>query len=197
MAQPASNMPAMTEHTGAHSPTRFFAPMAIILGIPLLFAAIYFYTSPVVLMTGGEQGIFKCGSPSSPNTDAKNVCAVPEEDAQKKAMYAGASGIVLVGLGAAWLLLPGRRDEDEWDERDRRRRDDDWDERDRRRRDDVDEDHDDVAEDDSPRQEHLDPSESRSARHRGRPVRSDERPSRRRPPRDRRSDDDWASDGWR
>ena len=42
--------------------------LAIILGIPLIFAAIFFYTSPVTLVTGGDQGIFKCGAPSSPRS---------------------------------------------------------------------------------------------------------------------------------
>lgn len=129
----------MTDHTEATSPTRRFAPLAIIVAIPLLFAAIFFYTSPVVLETGGEQGIFKCGSPSSPNSDAKNVCSQPEKVERNKAIYSGLSGVALLGLGAVWLLR-GQRHDDEWDEDDepRRRRGDDidlrGDDRDRDRR---------------------------------------------------------------
>lgn len=105
----------MTDHTEATSPTRRFAPLAIIVAIPLLFAAIFFYTSPVILETGGEQGIFKCGSPSSPNSDAKNVCAQPEKVERNKAIYSGLSGVALLGLGAVWMLR-GQRHDDEWDE---------------------------------------------------------------------------------
>lgn len=121
MTQPVGNMRLMTDHTGATSPTRQFAPLAIILGLPLLFAAIFFYTSPVVLETGGEQGIFKCGSPSSPNSDAKNVCGVPEKAQRLQAVYSGLSGVALVGLGSVWLFRGGHRDEDEWDEDEPRR----------------------------------------------------------------------------
>lgn len=116
----------MTEHSEATSPTRQFAPLAIIAAIPLLFAAVFFYTSPVVLETGGEQGIFKCGSPSSPNSDAKNVCAQPEKVERNKAIYSGLTGAGLLGLGAVWMLRGQRRDE--WDEDEdgpRRWRDDD------------------------------------------------------------------------
>lgn len=185
MTQLVGNMTAMTENTEASSPTRQFAPLAIILGIPLIFAAIFFYTSPVILVTGGEQGIFKCGAPSSPNTDADNVCAQPEKAARNKAIYSGLSGAGLVGLGAVWLLRGQRRDDDdEWDdERPRRRSDDidlraDADTRSRRRDD----------------KEDLDADEPRASR------RDEARRSRRDDDLDSRSlrrDDDWSSDGWR
>lgn len=210
MTQLVGNMTAMTDHTEASSPTRQFAPLAIILGIPLIFAAIFFYTSPVTLVTGGDQGIFKCGSPSSPNTDADNVCAQPEKTERNKAIYSGLSGVGLVGLGAVWLLRgQSRDDDDEWDdERPRpRRRSDDIDLRSdaetrrggdeplrgarRDRRDDADsrssrrEDKDDLD---------LDADEPRASR------RDEVRRSRRDDDldsRSRRRDDDWSSDGWR
>ncbi|QNF92906.1 hypothetical protein [Janibacter sp. YB324] len=197
----------MTEHTEASSPTRQFAPLAIILGIPLIFAAIFFYTTPVTLVTGGDQGIFKCGSPSSPNSDADNVCAQPEKTERNKAIYSGLSGAGLVALGSVWLLRGQRRDDDEWDdERPRRRSDEidlrtDADERrggdeplrgarrerradadSRSRRRDEDEDLDLDA--DEPRAPRRD--EARRSR------RDDDLDSR-----SRRRDDDWSSDGWR
>ncbi|WP_435198673.1 hypothetical protein [Janibacter sp. GS2] len=201
----------MTEHTEAISPTRKFAPLAIILAIPLLFAAVFFYTSPVVLETGGDQGIFKCGSPSSPNTKAENVCQVPEKVERNKAMYSGLSGVTLLGLGAMWLLRGQRDDEDELDEDGRRARDIDLrEDREERGR--------------GPRGSlrGVDPDRGRS---RGRatdgdpevgtpddvevaPTRSSRRGAggRRAVLRDddfadpaprRRTDDDWSSDGWR
>ncbi len=116
MSQPVGNMRGMTDHVGAPSPTRQFAPLAIMLSIPLLFAAIFFYTSPVVLETGGQQGIFKCGSPSSPNGDAKNICSEPERIERNKALYSGLSGATLLGLGAVWLLRGHSRDDEDWDD---------------------------------------------------------------------------------
>lgn len=212
----------MTDHTEATSPTRQFAPLAIIVAIPLLFAAVFFYTSPVVLETGGEQGIFKCGSPSSPNSDAKNVCAQPEKVQRNQAIYSGLSGVGLVGLGAVWLLRGQRRDE--WDEDDdgpRRRRDDDEDGPRRRRDGDLrgdrergrgdslrgapaperrarrDDDLDAEPERRSRRDDDLDaePEETRSSRRSRRSVLRDDDFAA--PPARRRSDDDWSSDGWR
>ena len=210
MTQLVGNMTAMTDHTEATSPTRQFAPLAIILGIPLIFAAIFFYTSPVTLVTGGDQGIFKCGSPSSPNSDADNVCAQPEKTARNKAIYSGLSGVALVGLGAGWLLRGQRRDdEDEWDDdRPRGRRGDDIDLRSddgdcrrgegqlrgaRRERREVDEDGDTTH---TRAERDLDLDDSRSLR------REDVRRSRRDDDldldsRSRLRDDDWSSDGWR
>ena len=208
MTQLVGNMTAMTEHTEASSPTRQFAPLAIILGIPLIFAAIFFYTSPVTLVTGGDQGIFKCGSPSSPNSDADNVCAQPEKAARNKAIYSGLSGAGLVGLGAVWLLRGQRRDDDdEWD-----------DERPRRRSDDIDlrADADERRGADEPlrgaRRERRADADSRSRRRDEdddldldadeprAPRRDEARRSRRDDDLDSRSlrrDDDWSSDGWR
>lgn len=202
----------MTDHTEATSPTRQFAPLAIIIAIPLLFAAVFFYTSPVVLETGGEQGIFKCGSPSSPNSDAKNVCAQPEKVERNKAIYSGLAGVGLLGLGAGWMLLGQRRDE--WDDDEdgpRRRRDDDIDlrgDRDRvrgeslrgapERRSRRDDDFDAEPERRSRRDDDLDPDpeETRSSRRSRRSVLRDDDfadpPARR-----RADDDDWSSDGWR
>ena len=205
----------MTDHTEATSPTRQFAPLAIIIAIPLLFAAVFFYTSPVVLETGGEQGIFKCGSPSSPNSDAKNVCAQPEKVERNKAIYSGLAGVGLLGLGAGWMLLGQRRDE--WDDDEdgpRRRRDDDIDlrgdrDRDRGRRESLrgaperrsrrdDDDFDAEPERRSRRDDDLDPDpeETRSSRRSRRSVLRDDDfadpPARR-----RADDDDWSSDGWR
>ncbi|NYF99597.1 hypothetical protein [Janibacter cremeus] len=204
----------MNEHTEATSTTRQIAPLAIILGIPLIFAAVFFYTSPVVLETGGQQGIFKCGSPSSPNTDAKNVCNDPETVARNKAIYSGLSGVSLVGLGAFWLLR-GRRDDEDWDDdRPRRRGHDDIDLRADTR--DRDEDLRDRGDDVPPTAERseglrgvdngrdravdddLDVADSRTARRRrgGRRsvLRDDDFAS---PAPRRRADDDWSSDGWR
>lgn len=182
----------MTDHTEATSTTRQIAPLAIILGIPLIFAAVFFYTTPVVLETGGQQGIFKCGSPSSPNTDAKNVCNDPETIARNKAIYSGLSGASLVGLGAVWLLR-GQRDDDDWD-------DDDDDRPRRRRHDDIDL-RADARERDTDlrdRDDDLAPEDSRSARRRagGRRsvLRDDDFAD---PGPRRRADDDWSSDGWR
>lgn len=205
MAQPVGNMRAMTDLAVAPSPTRHFAPLAIIAGIPLLFAAIFFYTSPVVLETGGPQGIFKCGSPSSPNTDAKNICSEPETVERNKALYSSLSGVSLIGLGAVWLLRGQRHEEDEWDEdavRPRRRGDDidlrgpvrDEPRGRSRVADDVEPD----VEPEAGRVEDADATQSRSARRapgkRRSVLRDDdfgEATSR------RRKDDDWASDGWR
>lgn len=198
----------MNDHTEATSTTRQIAPLAIILGIPLIFAAVFFYTSPVVLETGGAQGIFRCGSPSSPNTEAKNVCDDPETVARNKAIYSGLSGVSIVGLGALWLVR-GRREDDGWDDdedRPRGRRGADIDLRvDTRDRDDslrgverdrpesprtVDRDIEDDADVDMP--------ESRSTRRRagGRRsvLRDDDFAD---PAPRRRADDDWSSDGWR
>ncbi len=216
----------MTEHSEATSPTRQFAPLAIIVAIPLLFAAVFFYTSPVVLETGGEQGIFKCGSPSSPNSDAKNVCAQPEKVERNKAIYSGLTGAGLLGLGAVWMLRGQRRDE--WDDDEdapRRRRDDDIDlrgergrdrgdslrgapERRSRREDDLDaeaerrprreDDLDAEAERRPRRDDDLDaePEETRSSRRGRRSVLRDDDFAD--PPARRRGDDDdWSSDGWR
>lgn len=223
MDQPVGNMRAMTDHTEAPTPTRQFAPLAIILGIPLIFAAIFFYTTPVVLETGGEQGIFKCGSPSSPNTDAKNVCDRSETVERNKAIYSGLSGVALLGLGAVWMLR-GQRHEDDWDEEESpRRRGDDIDLRGddvrdrardregvrstasarRSRRDDddeplrgVDRDRARSADDGD-----VEDGESRASRRRTggrRSVLADDDfadPAPRAPR--RRADDDWSSDGWR
>lgn len=186
----------MTEHSEATSPTRQFAPLAIIAAIPLLFAAVFFYTSPVVLETGGEQGIFKCGSPSSPNSDAKNVCAQPEKVQRNQAIYSGLTGAGLLGLGAVWMLRGQRRDE--WDEDEdgpRRWRDDDElrGDRDRGRGDALRG----APERRSRRDDDLEsePEETRSSR-RGRRslLRDDDFAD---PPARRRGDDDWSSDGWR
>lgn len=217
MTRPVGNMRCMTDHTEATSPTRQFAPLAIIIGIPLIFAAIFFYTSPVVLETGGEQGIFKCGPPSSPNSDAKNVCAQPEKVERNKAIYSGLAGVGLLGLGAVWMLR-GQRHDDEWDEDSPRRgrgadidlRGDDRDPRgDRRsgsglrgvargRADErprsrpVDDDRQADADDD------LDVADSRSSRRssggRRSVLRDDDFAD---PDSPRRTDDDWSSDGWR
>ena len=206
----------MIDHTEATSPLRQIAPLAIILGIPLLFAALFFYTTPVVLETGGQQGIFKCGSPSSPNSEAENVCQESETIARNKAIYSGLSGVALVGLGAVWMVR-GQRREDEWDDEDapRRRRSDDIDlradtrERDRgdRGRDDslrgverdelrgVDRDVDDRGFD----ARHDDEIEdSRAARRRSGGRRSMLRDDDFADRGSRRGDeDDWSSDGWR
>ena len=215
----------MTDPIEPTSPTRQFAPLAILLGIPLVFAAIFFYTSPVVLETGGEQGIFKCGSPSSPNSDAKNVCAQPEKVERNKAIYSGLSGVALLGLGGFWMLRGHRDEDDEWEDEDRprRRRDDDIDVRDERRgrdRNEVSERGlrgvsrgrsrrsraaEDVDEDRSDAGPEADVERTRSSR-RGdrRSVREDDfddpEPRRRtddEPAPRRRTDDDWSSDGWR
>ena len=208
----------MTEHLVATSPTRQFAPLAIILGIPLLFAAIFFYTSPIVLETGGDQGIFKCGSPSSPNSEAKNVCEKPESVGKNKALYSGLSGLSLLGLGAVWLLRGQRGDEDEWDEGSPRPRRDD---------DDIDlragnGERDTLRGPDRPRPRgtertraraaddlrtdtdvDLDDEETRSSRRSSGTRRSalrDDDFGEASPPRrkdDGRKDDDWDSDGWR
>lgn len=216
----------MTDHTEATSPTRFFAPLAIIAGIPLIFAAIFFYTSPVILETGGDQGIFKCGSPSSPNTDAKNVCAEPERVGRNQAMYSGLSGLALLGLGAAWMVAGTRRtdeDDDVFDgDRPRRGSGDidlrsegpqgsrgrgvDADQRAARRDREPGRLRDEDSRDDVRREDRLaeeratdDAAEGRSSR------REDSRETRRTRrdddfddvPSRRRDDDDWSSDGWR
>ncbi|WP_338747781.1 hypothetical protein [Janibacter alittae] len=210
----------MNEHTEATSTTRQIAPLAIILGIPLIFAAVFFYTTPVVLETGGQQGIFKCGSPSSPNTDAKNVCNDPETIARNKAIYSGLSGVCVVGLGAFWLLR-GQRDDEDWDDDDdrpRRRRQDDIDLRADTRDRDVD--LRDRGDDTPPTSERgrseglrgaenardraadddldTDVADSRTARRRGGGRRSVLRDDDFADPAPRRrADDDWSSDGWR
>lgn len=216
-------MRPMTEHLAATSPTRQFAPLAIILGIPLLFAAIFFYTTPIMLETGGEQGVFKCGSPSSPNAEAKNVCQEPESVGKNQAVYSGLSGVALIGLGAVWMLRGQRDEDDEWEsDAPRSRRDDDIDLRsDDRGRDTARGTDRDAARDslrgaprsgkDGERQRsraaddsdaHSDESddmdETRSSRRssgkRRSVLRDDDFAD---PPARRRSDDDWESDGWR
>lgn len=210
MTQLTGNMPCMTDHTEATSTTRQFAPLAIILGIPLIFAAFFFYTSPVVLETGGAQGIFKCGSPSSPNVESKNTCAVSESIARNKAIYSGLSGVALVGLGAVWLLR-GQRHDDDWEDDGPRRRGGD----------DVDLRGDDRLPAGGPQGRLADPDDeplrgvgrdrsrsasddlddvddSRAARRRGEGRRSVLRDDDfgESAPR-RRADDDWSTDGWR
>lgn len=208
-------MRRMTDHTAAPTPSRQFAPLAIILGIPLVFAAIFFYTSPVTLVTGGDQGIFKCGSPSSPNTDAKNVCDDPEGFQRNQAIYSGLSGVTLLGLGLVWMVRGAGHDEDEWDDDGPRRgRDDDIDlrsdgPRERRalrsgvperrvRRDGT------ADPDEEPVDDRVD--EGRVDEGRVDDGRSTRRPGRRSVLRDddfadpeprRRREDDWSSDGWR
>lgn len=189
MTQPAGNVRLMTDHTGAPSTVRLFAPLAIILGIPLIFAALFFYTSPVVLETGGPQGIFKCGSPSSPNTDAKNVCNDPESIARNKAIYSGLAGVSLLGLGLVWLLRGQGDDEVFTDDEFGPRRHDDGDsragDRDRhpRGRDDA------LATDVD--EGHRPPVRGRERRS---VLRDDDFAD---PDARRRTDDDWSADGWR
>lgn len=217
MTRPVGNMRPMTEHLAATSPTRQFAPLAIILGIPLLFAAIFFYTTPIMIPSGGAQGIFKCGSPSSPNSDAENVCKEPESVGKNKALYAGLSGLALIGVGSVWMFRGQRDDEDEWDEgapRQRSRRDEDIDLRadagerdklrgpDRSRARDIERTRSRTADDVTP-EEDEDDSPTRSSRRSSgtrRAVLRDDDFGESSPPRrkaDSRKDDDWDSDGWR
>lgn len=219
MTRLAGNMRVMTEHPVAPSPTRQFAPLAIILGIPLIFAAIFFYTTPIMIPSGGAQGIFKCGSPSSPNTESKNVCQEPESVGKNQAVYSGLSGVALLGLGAVWLLRGQRGEDDEWDDdAPRSRRDDDIDLRsdDRGRgatrdtgrgslrgapRSREDEDRpraraaDDVETDPDERDDVEETRVSRRSSGKRRSVLRDDDFAD--PPARRRSDDDWESDGWR
>lgn len=225
MTRPVGNMRPMTEHLVATSPTRQFAPLAIIFGIPLLFAAIFFYTTPIMIPSGGAQGIFKCGSPSSPNSDAKNVCQEPESVGKNKALYSGLSGLALVGLGAVWMLRGQRDDEEEWDEGSPRRRprrgdDDDIDLRagtgerdklrgpDRSRVRETERTRSRAADDVTPDEvedvdEDADDAQTRSSRRssgKRRAVLRDDDFGESSPPRrkgDSRKDDDWDSDGWR
>lgn len=221
MTRLVGNMRSMTDHSEATSATRQFAPLAIILGIPLVFAAVFFYTTPVVLETGGEQGIFICGSPSEPNVESKNTCEVSESIAKNKAIYSGLSAVGLLGLGAVWMLR-GQRHEDDWDdERPSRHRDDDIDlRRGRADRDERDERPRSAAAPERPLREADEPlrgversrlsrldddldtdsrdldsrAERRRAQERRPLLRDDdfgEAPPRPRP------DDDWSSDGWR
>ena len=219
MTRLAGNMRVMTEHPVAPSPTRQFAPLAIILGIPLIFAAIFFYTTPIMIPSGGAQGIFKCGSPSSPNTEAKNVCQEPESVGKNQAVYSGLSGVALLGLGAVWMLRGQRGEDDEWEgDGPRSRREDDIDLRsdDRgrgaardtgrgslrgapRSREDEDRPRARAADDvETDPDEHDDVEETRVSRRssgkRRSVLRDDDFAD---PPVRRRSDDDWESDGWR
>ncbi len=222
MTRPVGNMRGMTDLSEATSPTRRFAPLAIIIAIPLLVAAIFYFVTPVVLETGGEQGIFKCGSPSSPNADAENVCSQPEKVQRNQAIFSGLAGVGLLALGTVWLLRGQRRDEDEWDDDDHdyRRRDDDHDVRETRergRRADrghggglhgpsrdrgTDRPRSRAADDDfaTDTGAERDATETRSSRHapggRRSVLRDDDfadRPARR----SADADDDWSSDGWR
>ncbi|WP_156466279.1 hypothetical protein [Janibacter sp. Soil728] len=213
----------MNEHPVAPSPTRQFAPLAVILGIPLLFAAIFFYTTPIMIPSGGAQGIFKCGSPSSPNVEAKNVCLEPESVGKNKAVYSGLSGVALIGLGAVWMLRGQRDEDDEWEGDARRsRRDDDIDLRsDDRGRDtargtdrdagrgslrggprsgeDSEWQRSRPADDSEAHTDEGDDTDEtrvsrRSSGKRRSVLRDDDFAD---PPARRRSDDDWESDGWR
>lgn len=168
------------------------------MGLCLIGVAVYYYFTPVYLLKP-EGGVFECGSPSSPNSEAKNICGPPEQLHYARALLALGLGVLVVVLGFALFgtntvrnraFLDDEDDEDDELDRDEDRgRDRDRDRDERRDRDRYEDDHD--------RDELLDPAESRSARHH-RSARSDEDPERRRrPARDRRSDDDWASDGWR
>ncbi len=170
------------------------------MGLCLIGVAIYYYFTPVYLLKP-EGGVFECGSPSSPNSDAKNICGPPEQLHYARALLALGLGVLVVVLGFALFGTNSVRNHgflddevgEDHDERDDRGR---YDDRDRDRDLDDDRDRDDDRGRDRDRDDLLDPAESRSARHRR--SRSDDEPERRRrPSRDRRSDDDWASDGWR
>lgn len=180
--------------------------VAVIVGLCLIGVAAYYYFTPVYLLKA-EGGVFECGSPSSPNTEAKNICGAPEQVHYARALLALGLGVLVVVLGFALFGTGSVRnrpflDDEEAEEREDRGRDEDRDRDDWDRDDDRDEDRDrgrgrDRRRDrEWDRDDLLDPEESRSARHRR--SRSDEEPERRRrPSRDRRSDEDWASDGWR
>ncbi|WP_068253921.1 hypothetical protein [Janibacter corallicola] len=186
-------MSETTREARTISTIRTGTKVAVIVGLCLIGVAVYYYFTPVYLLKP-EGGVFECGSPSSPNTEAKNICGAPEQLHYARALLALGLGVLVVVLGFALFGTDSVRnrafldDEDEELDRDEER------DRDRGERRDRDRDRD---EDERDRDELLDPAESRSARHR-RSARSDEDTERRRrPARDRRSDDDWASDGWR
>lgn len=195
------------------STVRTETKIAVILGLCLVGLAAYFYFTPVYLLKA-EGGIFGCGSPASPNTDAKNICGAPEGVSQARAYTALGIGVMVIVLGFALFGLGGARNvvaEDEMDD------DDEIDlSSDRRARGGS------SSERDEPADGEREVGESRSSRRasgRRSVLRDDDfadpaprervdddlaEPSPRRRADDdlaerprRRTDDDWASDGWR
>lgn len=143
------------------------ARWSVVLGLPFLMLAAYFYLTPISLEQGGEGGLFYCGSAASPNVEADKTCSAPETSNRYKAAAGLGSGIGVPVLG---LLLFGttrrtqssrdidlRRDDDRHDDADGLRRDEDS-RRDRRgRRSPFD--------DDRPRREERDqPARARTSR---------------------------------
>ena len=198
--------------------------IALIVGLCVIGLAAYFYFTPIYLLKA-EGGIFGCGSPASPNVEAKNICGAPEKVSQARAFTALGIGLMIIILGFALFGLGRARNYLADDEMD----DDDIDLRSH-------------SSQRAERSESAEPSEGRGLRagnsnrrlrsesttERDEPIdhdrdvpesRSARRESSRRPLRDtdfgeesrrhraddgtaertsrRRSDDDWESDGWR
>lgn len=102
------------------STVRTETKIAVILGLCLVGLAAYFYFTPVYLLKA-EGGIFGCGSPASPNTDAKNICGAPEQVSQARALTALGIGLLVIVLGFALFGLGGARNvvaEDDMDDDD-------------------------------------------------------------------------------
>ncbi|MET4078955.1 hypothetical protein [Janibacter sp. UYMM211] len=71
---------------------------SVILGLPFLMLAGYFYLTPVSLPQGGG-GLFFCGSAASPNVEAQATCDGPETSNRYKAAAALGAGLGVPVLG--------------------------------------------------------------------------------------------------
>lgn len=186
----------MSETPRDHASTstlRIGTKIAILVGVPFLILAAYFFFAPVYLEQAGG-GLFRCGTAASGNLESENVCGAPESLNRLRAIISLAIGLVVIVLGFA---LFGVNRDDDWDddvdlhdrrggrdaegdesrqvgrlrEDSRRRRDDDWDDDEPRTR-----------RSDRVRARDLDEDRPRSSRS---PARDDRRG---------RSDDDWDLD---
>ncbi|QFQ30076.1 hypothetical protein EEW87_006760 [Janibacter melonis] len=76
------------------------ARWSIVLGLPFLMLAAYFYLTPISLAQGGrEGGYFFCGSAASPNVEAAKTCDGPETSNRYKAAAALGAGLGVPVLG--------------------------------------------------------------------------------------------------
>lgn len=86
--------------------------IAILVGVPLIVLAVYYFLAPVFFEQSGG-GIFRCGSAASPNADSATTCGPPEALNRLRAIISLAIGLVVIILGFA---LFGVNRHDDWDD---------------------------------------------------------------------------------